>query len=88
MNSPSSRSRVAGSGAKRGRLGAAGELATAGRALPDDRRDLREVVAEHVMQQEDRALDRIQPFQHHQKREREGIGQRDTLGGIIVRAGG
>ncbi len=40
------------------------------------------------MQQEDRALDRIQPFQHHQKREREGIGQRDTLGGIIVRAGG
>ena len=62
--------------------GAPGELATIRRRLADDRRDLGEVVAEDVVQQEDRALDRIQPFQHDQEGQREGVGQRRALGRV------
>ena len=41
--------------------------------LPTVARDLRVVVGEDVVQQEDRALDRVQLFEQHEERERERV---------------
>jgi len=55
--------------------GAACKLATRGRLPPDRGRDLLEVEAEHVMQQEGGALQRRQTFQRHQQRQSDVVVQ-------------
>ena len=50
------------------------DLAAVVRGLVDDRGDLGELVAEDVVQQEHRALDRAQPLEHEQERHRQRIG--------------
>jgi hypothetical protein len=54
--------------------GAAGELAAGRDVAIDGLRDLVEILAEHVVQQKRRALQRRQPFQRHHQRQRDVVG--------------
>jgi hypothetical protein len=57
-------------------------LAARRRGPPDDLPDLLEVVVEHVVEQENRPLDRCQPLEQDQERHRQRVGLLDEVGRI------
>src|SRR5205085_10599624 len=59
------------------------DLAAVGLALADDLADLRERIAEHVMQQEHRALERGEALEQHEERKRQRVAEL----GMVGRAG-
>ena len=67
--------------------GAAGELTDVLLALADDRRDLRILVVEHVVQQQHGALLGGQALEQHQHRQRQRVGHLHLAGRIVVAVG-
>ena len=67
--------------------GAGGELAYVVLALADDLRDLRILVAEHIVEQQRGSLLRREALQQHQHRHRQRISSLRVLGRIILAVG-
>jgi hypothetical protein len=67
--------------------GAGGELTDVVLALADDLRDLRVVVVEHVVKQQDRALLGREALEQHQHGQRQRVGRLSVPGRIIVAVG-
>ena len=65
-----------------GAPGPAGELAAGGRRAPDDLADRLERVLEHVVEDEDGALGRRQPFQDEVQGQADAVVERDPVGGV------